>query len=205
MSVSGLREMIVGFHELQGPELPRVIGMSLAGSMRAVVVPAIKRQMSSDFKDLGSHREPKDSSGTPRKPRRGRGGPAEKNVTVRKVRKRGGELVAIGVGPRAWYAHFPIAGTRPHVISTRAVGARGTDSRARRINRGTETLTDRGALAFGGRFATVVNHPGSRGTNSVQKAVQGVERQVNERYAADLQKAYDRVIAGPVNRARPVR
>jgi len=115
MQVSGLKEFIAGLRTLQGPELRRVVDRSLTTTMRRVVVPEMKRQMSADFKDKGSHR----SSVTPA---RGQGGPAERNVTVRTVRKRAGELTAKSAGPRAWWSHFPIAGTRPHSLAARRQG-----------------------------------------------------------------------------------
>lgn len=220
MEVSGLKEMVTGLRTLQGPELPKVIEASAGRTMRAVVVPAMRRQMSADFKDKGSHREPKkaDGSGERAKPRPGRSGPAERNVTVRKLRKRSGEIVALKAGPRAWYAHFPIAGTKAHVIRARGAFGEATSSDVRKINRlarGEYRFTTRDlqggkvskaymrALVINGLYRQQVSHPGSRGTNSIQKAVQGVTPQLNARYAGDLQAAYEKHLAGPTRRARP--
>lgn len=214
MQVSGLHELVAGLRTMRGPEQVKVIESSAARSMRAVVIPSMRAQMRSDFKVLGSHREPRRQDGTLSKPKPGRAGPAESNIRVKKLPKRGNEIVALSAGPRAWYAHMPIGGTRPHVISASGLGGEASRSQVRTINRSLTgqrltrrdgyTLTRTGrALLIRGAFASRVEHPGSAGTNSIQKAVRGIEPQMNARYAADLQTAYDKHIAGPTRRARP--
>lgn len=227
MQVSGLKEFIAGLRTLQGPELRRVVDRSLTTTMRRVVVPEMKRQMSADFKDKGSHR----SSVTPA---RGQGGPAERNVTVRTVRKRAGELTAKSAGPRAWWSHFPIAGTRPHSLAARRQGRKAysvlpyrgdavVGRRARRsmgftLNKATPDGGTRtvglGAIRIVGsrgpaqtrgsvRVNAGLRSPGTRGTNSVQKAVQRVVGRVNARYVADLGAAYQKHLVQPTRRAKP--
>lgn len=188
IKVAGLEELVQGLKDLQGQALAKVIADSLRRSARGVVVPAMRRQMAADFKRTGSHQSKV-------KPARGQAGPAERNVTVRTVRRRSGEVVALSIGPRAWYSHFPIGGTKPHVITARGLSAR----QVRQLNRGTAPR----ALVIGSRFLAKVNHPGSRGTDSVTKAARGVTDQLNARYVSDLQKAYDKHLAGPTRRARP--
>lgn len=209
MQVSGLKEFVTGLHTL-GEALPKVLESSASRSIRGVVIPAMKRQMSADFKREGSHKPPRNDDGTVSKPKRGRSGPAERNVTVRKLRRRQGEVVALAAGARAWYAHFPIAGTRPHVIQARGIrGALASGASVRAINRlqsgglRTGSRSANRALLISGVYTTRVMHPGSRGTDSIRKAVHGVAEQMNTRYVADLQTAYDRHLAGPTRRARP--
>lgn len=210
LKVAGITELIAGLETLQGPELRKVITDSLSRTARGVVVPAMRRQMASDFKRTGSHKDRKGVS-----PKRGQGGPAESNVTVRSTRKRHGELVALGVGPRAWYGHFPIGGTKPHVISATGRGPFGRQapsSVVRSINReytgrttrssGALTRTGR-ALYIQGYYRERVQHPGSRGTDSITRAVRGITDQLDARYGADLQKAYDKHLVGPTRRAKP--
>lgn len=190
LQVSGLKELIAGLRELQGPELGKVIDRSLSTTMRRVVVPEMKRQMNADFAKPGSHRPKKGLT-----VKRGQSGPTARNVTVRSVRKRSGELVAKSVGPRSWYSHFPIGGTKRHIIS-----ARGLDARAvRSLNRGTATA----ALRIAGQFVAKVEHPGSRGTNSVEKATQRVMARLNARYVSDLEAAYQKHLVQPTRRAKP--
>ena len=241
MQVTGLSELVIGLRTMQGPELAKTIEDSASRTIRGVAVPAMKRQMSADFKHKGSHREPKrrGGGGEQATPRPGRGGPAESNVRVRRLRKRGNEIVAISAGPRAWYAHLPIGGTEPHslegrkgagrysVLPMQANAAAGRAARNRmglRLSlagqaapgwgtweqktvglRGIRISGRAGAASVRGsvRFNRGLRHPGTRGTNSIQKAVRGIEPVMNTRYASDLQKAYDRRIAGPTRRARP--
>lgn len=208
MQVAGLKELVVGLQTMQGPELGKVIADSARRTARSVAVPAMRRQMQADFKRPGSHRPPKkkDGSGERSTPKPGQGGPAERNVTVRSLRKRSGELVALSVGPRAWYAHWPIAGTRPHVIRASGVGGRASNAEVRRFNRLGGRASVEGisqALAFSGRYRTQVHHPGVRGTDSIRKAVVGIAPTMNARYVTDLQAAYDKHIAGPTRRAKP--
>lgn len=209
MHVSGLKEFVAGLGTL-GEDLPRVLEASATRSIRGVVLPAMRRQMSADFKDKGSHRPPRNDDGSVSKPKRGRGGPAERNVTVRKLRKRTGEVVALIAGPRAWYAHFPITGTRPHVIQARGLGgfaASGSVVRSlNRLARGDYRTGSRAfnrALVFRGIYTTKVMHPGTKGTDSIRKAVQSVAHLMNARYVSDLQAAYEKHLAGPTRRARP--
>lgn len=211
MQVAGLKELIVGLRTLQGRELGRVIDRSLSTTMRRVVVPAMRRQMSSDFKEKGSHRSKVEA-------KRGEGGPAERSVTVRNVRKRHGELVAKSAGPRAWYAHMPIAGTKPHSLAAKKKGRgpfsvlpfRADVGAARKARRGMGTRGIRLVGAAGPaqmrgsvRANAGLRHPGTRGTNSIQKAVQGVVPRMNERYATDLGAAYQKHLVGPTKRAKP--
>lgn len=236
IQVAGLKELIAGFEQLQDRNTLRsVIGGSLAESGRATVVPAIKRQMSADFKRKGSHRNPRGVENG-----RGQGGPAEKNVTARRARLRSGELVAINFGPRAWWSHFPIGGTKAHSLAAKRDGRSRfsvlpfmADAAAgRRARRGMGLrLSHRGTAApgwgtwesrtsaLGGirisgaagassvrgsvRANAGLHSPGTRGTDSVHKAVQGVVPALNARYVADLQKAYDKYLTKPTRSARP--
>jgi hypothetical protein len=226
LQVAGLKELIAGLRVLQGAELRRVVDRSLTSTMRRVVVPEMKRQMGADFKDKNSHRSSV-------KPGRGQGGPAERNVTVRTVRKRAGELTAKSAGPRAWWSHFPIAGTKAHSLAARsgrkpfsvlpyrpdaAAGRRARQSMGFTLTKATPDGGTRtvglGAIRIVGsrgeaqtrgniRSNAGLRSPGTRGTNSIQKAVQRVVTRVNQRYASDLGAAYQKHLVQPTRRAKP--
>jgi hypothetical protein len=122
-----------------------------------------------------------------------------RKITARRIRTRSGEFVAVSVKHRGWpgtVAAWTIKGTKPHVIRARGAGKTGVDSRARRINRGTETIPDRAALFFGGRYAMVVDHPGAEPTDFVHDAVQGIEKQVLDELARDLFRQADKAARG---------
>lgn len=214
IQVAGLKELIAGFEQLQDRNTLRsIIGGSLAESGRATVVPAIKRQLSADFKKKGSHRNPRGVDNA-----RGQGGPAERNVTARRARLRGGELVAINFGPRAWWSHFPIGGTKAHSLAAKRDGrsrfsvlpfaADPTAGRRARKGIGARAIRFSGAAGASSVRGSVranagLHSPGTRGTDSVHKAVQGVVPALNARYVADLQKAYDKYLTKPTRSARP--
>ena len=211
VQVAGLKELVEGLRTMQDPKAQkRIIGDSLAKTGKAVVIPALRQQMASDFKKRGVHRNKRGvTSG------RGKGGPAERNVTARRSRLRNGELVAVNFGPRAWWSHFPITGTKPHVIAATGRGPFGRQAPSSvvrsinrqytgRTNRSNGDLTRTGkALFIQGYYRERVQHPGSRGTDSIRKAVQGVVPRLNERYAADLSAAYERFISRPTRQAKP--
>lgn len=214
IQVAGLKELIGGFEKLQDRSTLRsVIGGSLSTSGRAVVIPAIKRQLSADFKRKGSHRNPRGVENG-----RGQGGPAEKNVTARRARLRSGELVAINFGPRAWWSHFPIGGTKPHSLAAKRDGrsrfsvlpfaADPTAGRLARKRIGARAIRFSGSVGPSSARGNVranagLHSPGTRGTDSVHKAVQGILPALNARYVADLQKAYDKYLTKPTRAARP--
>lgn len=214
VQVAGLKELVQGLRTMQDRGKQRqIIGDSLSRTGRAVVIPAMKRQMAADFKKKGSHKNPRGVENG-----RGQGGPAERNVTARRGRLRSGELVAVGFGPRAWWSHFPIIGTRAHSLEAKRPGrspysvipAMSNAAAGRRARRAMGVR----AISFSGptgpamtRGAVRANRglrsPGTRGTDSIRKAVQGVVPRLNERYAADLNAAYERFISRPTRQAKP--
>lgn len=214
IQVAGLKELVAGLETLQKRStLQSVIGGSLATSGRAVVVPAIKRQLSADFKRKGSHRNPRGVENG-----RGQGGPAEKNVTARRARLRSGELVAINFGPRAWWSHFPIGGTKAHSLAAKRDGrsrfsvlpfaADPTAGRLARKRIGAKAIRFSGSVGASSVRGSVranagLRSPGTRGTDSVHRAVQGVLPAVNARYIGDLEKAYQKHLTNPTRRAKP--
>jgi len=156
--VTGMAEWLAALNSLQGPELKKGTTKAMKGAMRSVLVPAMKRQLQSDIRSPGSHRGPKGKAG--------RTGPLASKVTVRTIRTRSGELVALSVGPRAWYKHMFLRSTRPHVI--RARNGR--------------------ALLVGGEPRFEVQHPGSRGHSSVYRAARGQASSIQRQLAHDMEQ-----------------
>lgn len=129
--------------------------------------------------------------------KRGRKGPLSRTVTVRTIRRRSGELVALQVGPRAWYKHFVIRGTAAHVITARdSEGVAAESADVRRINRfeaggyTSDRANSRKALrlakAARSRFVFRVQHPGARGNDFVARAARGQGEHIRHALIADL-------------------
>lgn len=214
IQVAGLKELHEGLRAIADRSKQRsIIGDSLSRSGKAIVIPEMRRQMAADFKHKRSHKNRKGVQDG-----RGAGGPAERNVTARRARLRYGELVAVNFGPRAWWSHLPIAGTRPHSLAANR-GERGRwsvlpfrpDARAARRARrelGTRAISFVGSTGPSMTRGSVranagLRHPGTRGTDSIRKAVAGVVPRLNERYVADLSTAYERYISRPTRQAKP--
>lgn len=94
---------------------------------------------------------------------KGRTGKLAKAVDVRVAKKRTGEMFALKVGPggkrgpnKAWYAHFVVGGTKPHLITAAGTKSPTTSRIVRRANRGGLALTVAGMLV------SVVHHPGAK-------------------------------------------
>jgi hypothetical protein len=101
-------------------------------------------------------------------------GTLQRSMRATRARKRPGEMVAVKVGPRtttgsrstrAWYAHFVVRGTKPHLISAPGLSPR----TIRRINRGI-TRGEARALAFNGIIRSAVRHPGARANDGYVRA-----------------------------------
>lgn len=177
--VTGLAPILAQLHEISDPKkLEKTTRESLGRSAVKIIAPRLAENPGWKYGGHGGANPTKGLLGNRRK------------ITARKVRTRHGEMVAISVKPRGWAGTveaWVVKGTRPHVIRARGAGQSGVDSRARRINRGTETLRDRGALAFGGRFAQVVKHPGAEPTNYIHDAIApSMERQVVDQLEKDI-------------------
>ncbi|MBX3031913.1 MAG: HK97 gp10 family phage protein [Chloroflexi bacterium] len=148
--------------------------------------------------------------------KKGKRGPLARNVTTRSIRRRQGELVALQVGPRAWYKHFVIRGTRRHVIE--AYDAQG--GRAERSNLAEVRAAQKAgirppkrtydavsainrleagnlpawgtdgharALRFNRRYVFRVRHPGARGNDFVVRAARGKATEIRDALAADIE------------------
>ncbi len=105
---------------LAQPELKKTVSKSLTQATRVIVVPEMRNVISSSVRG----RSPSRPSGM-KPPKRGTSGPMARSVRPKQYRRRGlkqGEMIAIGVGPRAWYKHWVIQGTQPHTLR----GPRGT-------------------------------------------------------------------------------
>lgn len=186
--VTGVAPFLARLHELSDPrKLERTTRASLGRSATKVIAPRLTEPRDWRYGGHGGKNPTKGLLGQRRR------------VTARRVRTRPGEFVAISVKHRGWAGTvlaWVVKGTKPHIIRARIAGERGVDSRARRINRGTETLLDRGVLAFGGRFVTVVEHPGAEPQDFVREAIRGAEGPLMDQLARDLFAAMDRAARG---------
>lgn len=188
--VTGLDELLAALGDLDRKGLQNIAASSLKRSTPGLVR-AVRREAPTGPSPHVSAARGK----------RGRKGPLSRNVTARKVRARQGELVAISVGPRAWYKHFVIRGTRPHVIAAQgADGARAGSSDIRRINRyeaggyTSDRANSRKALrlarAASGRFVVRVRHPGARGNDFVRRAARGQAGPLRQALARDIEARF---------------
>ena len=190
--VTGLAPLLAQLQEISDPKkLERTTRQSLGRSAVKIIAPRLAQQAGWRYGGHGG-----------RYPTRGLLGDRRK-ITARKVRTRAGEMVAISVKPRGWAGTveaWVVKGTKPHVIRARggSHSQSGVDSRARRINRGTETLGDRGALRVGGRFLAVVHHPGAQPKDYIHDAVSdpAIPRLIVEQLGKDIDAAMKRAARG---------
>ena len=116
ISVTGTAKVLAKLHKLQGKPLEKAVRDSLQKTSRKVLVPAVKAGAPK------GQNSPWNRPGERYAKMKKKGGPLAKKVTVRTIRKRPGEFVAVSTKPRTWYTHFVIRGTRPHVITVRGPG-----------------------------------------------------------------------------------
>lgn len=108
-----LRRLDRALAAMQQPELRITTAKSLNEAANRLVAPRMREEVESSVKG-SSPRKRQDWLGPPK---RGTQGPLAKSVRAKQLRRRAqfqGEMVAVGVGPRAWYKHFVIQGTQPH-------------------------------------------------------------------------------------------
>lgn len=188
--VTGINELVAGLRSLQGKELEKALGAGLSKALRSEVVKAMKAEARAAMKDPGSHK------GHPGKA--GRTGPLEQKITVRKVRRRGREVIAYGVASRAWWDHLFTRPTRRHVIEAKAGRTSASGRQLRAINRlergeyvGTTTRSLRAqsaALFYSGVFRDRVEHPGTSGSDWVARAGRRVGPRVQGAMVVHLSK-----------------
>lgn len=189
--VTGIAELLAGLGALDQKGLAKLATASMKRSTKGLQ-DAIKR-------DAPRGPEPHASA---RRGKRGKKGPLSRTVTTRTIRKRQGEMVALQVGPRAWYKHFVIRGTRRHVIeATDSSGARAGSDSLRRINRfaaggytsGSANSRKARALAIGDsrRFVFRVHHRGARGNDFVSRAARGRQHQIRDALARDIATRFE--------------
>lgn len=109
VTVKGLEEAMRALGVFTTPTVfAKLVEAELTAAAKTVIVPAIQQAAP---KGPAPHR-------SAMRGKRGRRGPLSKTVTVitnkRKYRRNNTEVGAVNVGPRAWYRHFVIQGTRPH-------------------------------------------------------------------------------------------
>lgn len=181
LRITGIDGVLAALGELDEAGLRKLATQSMKRSLKGTV-DAIRREAP---KGPAPHR-------SSARGRRGKKGPLSRNVTVRTIRRRSGEMVALQVGPRAWYKHFVIRGTRSHVIqaSDRSGSvAQGAD--LRRINRfeSGHYLTRKGrlgAMLVHSRFVFRVRHPGAHGDDFVARAARGQGERVRAALVDDM-------------------
>lgn len=90
-------------------------------------------------------------------------GNLKRSIKAARARIRTGEIVAVKVGPsrQAWYAHFVIRGTRPHIIQARGLSPRGVRSFNRALRGGGARGAAAKALLVSGALYPMVHHPGA--------------------------------------------
>lgn len=170
LRATGIEGALAALEALSGKELTKTSEAVVQRATTRAGVPLLRMELKAAMRRPGSHRDKRTLGnglhGPPKPPKRGTKGPLERNVTVRNIRKRKGEMVAKSLAPRAWYRHFFIGGTKPHIIEARDdTGARATSGEVRTINR-LEGGYYRGnpsevrALKVGERFYARVRHPG---------------------------------------------
>jgi len=158
----GIQGALAALEALSGKELAQTTTAVVKKVTQTRGIPIVRAALKGAIKNEGSHRDKKGL-----KAKRGKSGPLAKNVTVRAIKKRPNEMVAMSIAPRAWYRHFFIGGTKPHVIAASdASGTRATSGQVRTINRLDAgyyrgNASEVNALAVGDRFYARVHHPGT--------------------------------------------
>ena len=149
VQVKGLQEAMHALGVFTDPRIfGRMIEVELGVAAKAVIVPAIQQEARS----AGRYSPSKNRN----RGKASRRGPLAKNVTVLQNKRKynvkfggGNTIAAVNVGPRAWYRHFVIQGTRRHSLFK--------DAKLR-----------------SGKFqARTPIHPGSRPNDFVGRAVRG--------------------------------
>jgi hypothetical protein len=99
------------------PQLRKTTAKALTAAAQSIVVPVMRAEIAGSVKGKSPSPRPTWMGS----PKRGKQGPLSKSVRSKQLRKRsarsGDEMIAIGVGPRAWYKHFVIQGTRAHTLA----------------------------------------------------------------------------------------
>ena len=127
------------------PKLRQTTNKALTKVVRTTVVPEMQKQVAS----AAQGKSPRRPSGMA-PPKRGTKGPLAKSVRVKRLKTRNkdrGEMVAMGVAPRAWYRHWFIKGTKPHSL-------------AKGANRKKNIKQDTGRWHRGARGHDIVNATG---------------------------------------------
>lgn len=158
VEITGIAQVLEELGYYRGDQLSEAAAKGISRGLQRAAVPALKAAA-----PVGGPHDPwtRLPSGSKKK-----GGPLNRKISVRKVRKRPGEMAALKVGPNTWYDSWPITGTKPHVITARDfTHGRATSRQVRQMNRGR-------ALLFNGIFAERVMHPGAKPNNWVGRVAQ---------------------------------
>lgn len=177
LRAKGIDGALAALEALSGKELAQTSAAVVKKVSTRSGVPLMRAAARAAMKKPGSHRDRRTLGGglhgPVKLPKQGRRGPIEKNITVRNIKRRRGEMVAMAIAPRAWYRHFFIGRTKRHVIEARdAAGERATSGEVRTINRLSAGYyrgnpSEVHALKVGDRFFARVYHPGTSENNFI--------------------------------------
>lgn len=143
LEVTGIDEVIARFQAARGPELAKLCGQVIQSTAKSVLAPKMAAA-------APTARGPKPGDGYARRSLR------DKRIyTARKVRLRARETAAYSVKAREWYAHFPVTGTKPHLIKPKRAPSLFVPSVG---------------------FVPEITHPGSASNPYPERAGQGVEQ-----------------------------
>lgn len=161
IQTKGIEATIQRLQGLSGKELERKTRNVLTRSVRAILVPPVRREAQKIAKAKTGGKYPHPA------------GVLAKKVHAVQIKRRTGEMVAVSVGPKrgkngAWWAGWVIRGTKPHVIRAR----------------------NGGSLFFNGSNISEVHHPGAKSDPFVKRGVQGKEAALAARIKKELLKEH---------------
>lgn len=163
VQIQNLDRFYARLSALRGEPLAKTVQKSLQSALRKTVVQIIRGGTYFGGHGHGPHHGPP--------------GRLLKAVDARAAKKRPGEMAAVKVGPggkqganKAWYAHFVVRGTKPHLITASGWGGGSATRVVRKANRG-EAL----ALTVAGTLVKTVNHPGARANPFINKGLRREE------------------------------
>lgn len=173
VQVTGLRELQKALRDMVGPgyqpEVERIARPAAKATLAksiAAEAPVGRPSEGHNYRDPSAARKPLDTKHL------------RDTVTVRKLRRRPGELFAFGVGPRGFTKWWVIRGTKPHVIRAKS---------------------GKSLLIGGGHPVHEVQHPGARGNDFVTRGSRG---RGEAAAAREMQKSWDRYVARQMRKAR---
>lgn len=177
--VTGIAPALARLENLTGRKLASRTAASLSRSTRRVMVPIIAKSTGWKYGGHGGRYPTKGILGK------------RQSITVRRIRTRPGEMVALSVKPRGWAGTIEawvVKGTKEHVIRARsAVGSSPSNLQLRSLN-GNASGGGAMALVINGLFSEQVHHPGAKPTPYIATAARAGIAQLTSALADDLTK-----------------